>query len=89
MTAHWGVDDPAAVEGTDEQKRSGLRPDALPSCSDRLSIFASLPLDKLDRLGLQKRLDDIGNCAQKGEYVEASAALCPRAAGHRASSSAS
>ena len=59
MTAHWGMDDPAAVEGSDEQKRRAFFK-AYTELSHRLSIFVSLPMDKLDRLSLQKRLDEIG-----------------------------
>jgi protein-tyrosine-phosphatase len=59
MTAHWGVDDPAAVQGIDDDKRRAFFR-AYTQLSNRLSIFLSLPLDKLDRLTLKKRLDDIG-----------------------------
>ena len=59
MTAHWGIEDPAAVEGTDEMKRKAFFK-AYNQLQHRLSIFVSLPLDKLDRLTLQKRLDEIG-----------------------------
>jgi protein-tyrosine-phosphatase len=59
MTAHWGVADPAAVEGSDEQKRKAFFT-AYTQLRHRLSILASLPVDKLDRLTLQKHLDDIG-----------------------------
>ena len=66
ITAHWGVEDPAAVEGTDEQKRKAFVR-TFAQLQHRLTIFASLPLDKLDRLGLQKRLDEIGKLREKGE----------------------
>jgi protein-tyrosine-phosphatase len=59
MTAHWGVADPAAVEGSDEAKRKAFFT-AWSQLQHRLSIFVSLPLDKLDRLALKQRLDDIG-----------------------------
>ena len=59
MTAHWGIDDPAAVEGSDEQKRKAFFK-AYTELSHRLSIFVSLPIDKLDRLSLQRRLEAIG-----------------------------
>lgn len=59
MTAHWGVPDPAAVQGTEEEKRRAfLR--AWTELANRISIFVSLPFDKLDRLALQRRLDEIG-----------------------------
>jgi protein-tyrosine-phosphatase len=66
VTAHWGVEDPAAVEGTDEQKRKAFVR-TFAQLQHRLTIFASLPLDKLDRLGLQQRLDEIGKLREKGE----------------------
>jgi arsenate reductase (thioredoxin) len=59
MTAHWGVTDSAAVEGTDEEKRRAFFR-TWTELSNRISIFVSLPFDKLDRLSLQKRLDEIG-----------------------------
>jgi protein-tyrosine-phosphatase len=59
MTAHWGIEDPAAVEGTDEAKRKAFFK-AYNQLQRRLSFFVNLPLDKLDRLTLQKRLDEIG-----------------------------
>lgn len=60
MTAHWGLPDPAAVEGSDEQKRRAFS-DTFRSLSSRINIFTSLPMDRLDRLSLQKKLDDIGS----------------------------
>jgi protein-tyrosine-phosphatase len=59
MTAHWGIPDPAAVEGGDEDKRKAFFK-AYNQLQHRLSIFVSLPMDKLDRLALQRRLDQIG-----------------------------
>ncbi len=59
MTAHWGVPDPAAATGTEAEIRLAFA-DALRMLTNRINIFVSLPLDKLDRLSLQKRLDDIG-----------------------------
>jgi protein-tyrosine-phosphatase len=59
MTAHWGIEDPAAVRGTDQDvHRAFFR--AYNQLHHRLSIFVSLPMDKLDRLTLQRRLDEIG-----------------------------
>ena len=60
MTAHWGLPDPAAVQGSDEQKRKAFS-DTFRSLSSRINIFTSLPMDKLDKLSLQQKLDDIGN----------------------------
>jgi arsenate reductase (thioredoxin) len=59
VTAHWGVPDPAAVIGGDEDKRRVLS-DVARTLLNRIRIFTSLPLDKLDRLSLQNRLRDIG-----------------------------
>ena len=59
MTAHWGVADPAAVEGSDEAKRKAFFT-AWSQLQHRISIFVNLPLDKIDRLSLKQRLDEIG-----------------------------
>lgn len=59
MTAHWGVPDPAAVQGSDEEKRKAFFT-AFNQLQRRLSLFTSLPMDKLDRMSLQNRLDAIG-----------------------------
>jgi arsenate reductase len=62
MTAHWGVADPAAVEGTDEAKhRAFMR--AFTELSTRIDLFINL--SGLDRLSLQKKLDDIANTGRK------------------------
>jgi protein-tyrosine-phosphatase len=60
MSAHWGVDDPAAVTGSDEDRRKAFFR-AYSQLANRISIFLNLPLDKLDRLALQKKLNEIGN----------------------------
>lgn len=59
VTAHWGVPDPAAVEGNDVEKMQAFR-QALRVLANRIRVFASLPFDKLDRLKLKTRLDEIG-----------------------------
>ena len=59
MTAHWGVDDPARVEGTDEHKRRAFMR-AFSELSTRINLFLSLPLGKLDRLALKNKLAEIG-----------------------------
>lgn len=59
MTAHWGTPDPAAVEGSDEQIMHAFA-DAFIVLRRRIELFASLPLDKLDRMALQKSIKDIG-----------------------------
>jgi protein-tyrosine-phosphatase len=58
-TAHWGVPDPAAVEGSDTDKWLAFR-DAFRMLDNRIKIFASLPLDSFDRMKLKERLDAIG-----------------------------
>jgi len=60
MTAHWGIPDPAAVAGSDDQKRRAFR-NALRELDARIKIFTSLRLELLDRLALQKQLDAIGH----------------------------
>jgi protein-tyrosine-phosphatase len=59
MSAHWGVPDPAAVEGSDEAKRKAFFT-AWSQLQHRISIFVNLPLEKLDRMSLKQRLDAIG-----------------------------
>jgi arsenate reductase len=59
VTAHWGVPDPAAVEGDDMRKMEAFR-QALRVLTNRIRVFAALPFEKLDRLKLQSRFDDIG-----------------------------
>jgi protein-tyrosine-phosphatase len=59
MTAHWGVPDPAAATGSDDEKRRAFA-DASHLLRNRIQLFASLPLAKLDKLSLKTRLDDIG-----------------------------
>jgi arsenate reductase len=58
MTAHWGMPDPAAVEGTHEEKMHAFA-DTFQVLRRRIELFASLPFDKLDRLALQQRVSDI------------------------------
>jgi arsenate reductase len=59
MTAHWGIPDPAAVQGTEAEQRRAFR-DAFLQLRRRIELFASLPLDKLKGLALRERLDQIG-----------------------------
>ncbi|RUW53639.1 arsenate reductase ArsC [Mesorhizobium sp. M1A.F.Ca.ET.072.01.1.1] len=59
MTAHWGVPDPAAVEGSEAEKHLAFA-DTYRMLNNRISIFVSLPMNKLDKLALQKSLDQIG-----------------------------
>jgi len=59
MTAHWGVPDPAAVEGSDELKRKAFSETGR-ILLNRIRLFVSLPLARLDRLSLSQRLSEIG-----------------------------
>jgi arsenate reductase (thioredoxin) len=59
MTAHWGIPDPAAVQGTPEQIEKAFR-DAFFLLDRRISLFLSLPLATLDRFSLKKEVDNIG-----------------------------
>jgi arsenate reductase (thioredoxin) len=60
MTAHWGMPDPAAFVGSEAEKRA-LFADVYGRLYNRISIFVSLPLAALDRLSLQRRLDELGS----------------------------
>jgi protein-tyrosine-phosphatase len=59
MTAHWGIPDPAAVEGRDEQKRHAFI-EAMSQLRRRVSMFVSLPFATLDRMKLQQAVREIG-----------------------------
>ena len=59
VTAHWGISDPAAFEGTEVEQRLAFA-DALRMLTNRINIFVSLPIKKLSGLALQKQLDGIG-----------------------------
>ncbi len=59
MTAHWGIPDPAAVEG--EAEIATAFRDAFLTLQRRIELFANLPVKSLDRISLKKRLDDIGH----------------------------
>ena len=59
MTAHWGLPDPAAAKGSDAEIALAFA-DTYRMVDQRLGVFVSLPLSKLDRLSLKRRLDDIG-----------------------------
>jgi len=59
MTAHWGIEDPAAVEGTDIQKEAAFVL-ATKYLRNRISIFVSLPIRSLDKMSLNAKLREIG-----------------------------
>jgi arsenate reductase len=59
MTAHWGIPDPAAVQGTQEQIERAFR-DAFLHLDRRISLFLSLPLSSLDHLAIKREIERIG-----------------------------
>lgn len=59
ITAHWGIADPAAVQGSDEDKRRAFQR-AFGELSARIDLLLALPLDRLDRTTLKRRLEEIG-----------------------------
>jgi protein-tyrosine-phosphatase len=59
MTAHWGVHDPAAVQGGDEEKRKAFLK-AYTELYRRISLFTCLPIETLGKLALKEKLDEIG-----------------------------
>jgi arsenate reductase len=63
MTAHWGVPDPAAVAGTPEQIDRAFH-DAFMILERRISLLLCLPLASLDKLAIQKKLDEIGKTSE-------------------------
>jgi arsenate reductase len=60
MTAHWGVPDPAAVHGSQDEVDRAFR-SAFLTLQHRISLFLCLPLAALDRLGLKREVDNIGS----------------------------
>jgi arsenate reductase len=59
MTAHWGLPDPAAVEGSEAERRLAFA-DTLRMLRNRIGVFVNLPIKSLDKLSLQNRLREIG-----------------------------
>ena len=66
MTAHWGIEDPAAAQGSDAEKREAVST-AFHLLNRRISLFTSLPFAKLDAMSLKQELDGIGRLREKGE----------------------
>jgi protein-tyrosine-phosphatase len=64
LTAHWGVPDPAAIEGSDTEKRLAFRA-AFKALENRVKTFTSLPIATLDQIRLKERLDEIGTTQPK------------------------
>jgi protein-tyrosine-phosphatase len=71
MTAHWGIPDPARATGTDAEIALAFN-DAYRMLYQRIAIFTALPFDKLDRLSLKNKLDEIGKL--KGDAAAAKSA---------------
>lgn len=70
MSAHWGLPDPSAVEGSDAEKHFAFA-DTHRMLYQRISIFTSLPLSSLDKLSLQHRLNEIGRMKAEAEAQQA------------------
>ena len=70
ITAHWGVPDPAAVQGSEAERMAAFK-DAYRRLDARIKLFVSLPIEKLDRLALKREADKIGkvsaNATAEGE----------------------
>jgi len=59
ITAHWGFPDPAAFQGPEAEKRAFFA-DVFRQIENRVKVFAALPLERLDRLAIQRRVQEIG-----------------------------
>ena len=68
MTAHWGIEDPAAVQGTDTEKWLAFRA-AFRELENRIKVFTSLPIRTLDRIKLQERLNAMGASTRSDEVA--------------------
>lgn len=66
VTAHWGIPDPAAVDGSEDHRRRAFE-QAWMTLRERVDLFLALPLDKLDRLSRQAELRTIGQTAAHGQ----------------------
>jgi protein-tyrosine-phosphatase len=65
VTAHWGVPDPAAVEGREAERRRAFS-EAYLALESRIKIFVALPIDKLDRMAIKRSVDEIGHLRTVG-----------------------
>jgi hypothetical protein len=59
VTAHWGVPDPAAVQGTEAEQHRAFR-EAYVVLENRIKLLVALPIEKLDRMAIKRNADDIG-----------------------------
>jgi arsenate reductase len=66
MTAHWGIEDPAAVDGAGQEQAFW---NAYQQLQRRIQLFLALPLEDIDELSLRNRLKDIGETADQGAAV--------------------
>lgn len=66
MTAHWGIEDPAAIEGPGQEQAFW---NAYQQLQRRIQLFLALPIEDIDELSLQNRLRDIGKTADQGSTV--------------------
>ena len=69
MSAHWGVPDPVAAEGNEAERRLAFS-EAYRMLYNRISIFVNLPMASLDKLSLQRRLDEIGRATEAKTKAE-------------------
>ncbi|HTY66801.1 MAG TPA: arsenate reductase ArsC [Alphaproteobacteria bacterium] len=71
MTAHWGVHDPLATEGSEAERRRAFYA-AFRALETRIKLFVSLPVDKLDGLALKRKMDEIGRARADAPAASAS-----------------
>ena len=68
-SAHWGIPDPASVQGSEAEVKQAFR-EAFLLLNRRIDLFLSLPLEKLDSIALKRELDGIGQITQHGGGVK-------------------
>ena len=68
ITAHWGIADPAAVAGTDDERRRAFAK-AFRELDTRIQLFTSLPLARLDRMAITREVDRIGKMERKEDLT--------------------
>ena len=68
MSAHWGLPDPVLAEGNEIERRLAFS-EAYRMLRNRISIFVNLPMDSLNRMALQKNLDEIGRNQDRADEV--------------------